>query len=188
MNNTAIVSRVSCVSRDIHTIRDRRSKLSRLVSPPFRGRDGETSESLLEVGYADKLVVLTEGKVIARQKNHGHMSAEVWKKIPEWLEASVGSVRLGQRQEVAGGCCARACQGSDGPGHRGAQGRRAGCSLVAERLRQGWRPATAECVGSQWPDAACRQKEMAPAISQSGGVQFPKHSDISTGHSLIYRK
>lgn len=39
------------------------------------------------LGYADKPVNLFEGKVIGGQKNHPHMTAEVWKKVPEWLDA-----------------------------------------------------------------------------------------------------
>lgn len=38
------------------------------------------------LGYEDKPVVLAEGKVKAGMENHPLITAEVWKKVPDWLE------------------------------------------------------------------------------------------------------
>jgi N12 class adenine-specific DNA methylase len=47
----------------------------------------DRTELLGLLGYADKPVTLAEGKVIAGQAKHPAMTAEVWKKIPEWIDA-----------------------------------------------------------------------------------------------------
>lgn len=47
----------------------------------------DRTELLGLLGYADKPVNLAEGKVIAGQSSHPKMTADVWKKIPEWLDA-----------------------------------------------------------------------------------------------------
>ena len=46
----------------------------------------DRSDVLGLLGHADKPVVLAEGKVLAGQQNHPRMTAQVWKKVPEWLE------------------------------------------------------------------------------------------------------
>lgn len=46
----------------------------------------DRSDVLGLLGHADKPVVLAEGKVLARQQNHPRMTAQVWKKVPDWLE------------------------------------------------------------------------------------------------------
>ncbi|AOG22566.1 PLxRFG domain-containing protein [Acidovorax sp. RAC01] len=46
----------------------------------------DRSDVLGLLGYPDQPVVLAEGKVRQGQDNHQRMTAEVWKKIPEWLD------------------------------------------------------------------------------------------------------
>ena len=46
----------------------------------------DRSDMLAFLGFGDGPVNLSEGKVIVGQDNHPHMTAAVWKKIPEWLE------------------------------------------------------------------------------------------------------
>lgn len=46
----------------------------------------DRSDMLAFLGLGDGPVNLAEGKVTAGQDNHPHMTAAVWKKIPEWLE------------------------------------------------------------------------------------------------------
>lgn len=46
----------------------------------------DRSDMLGLLGYADQPVVLAEGKVRAGQVNHQRMTAQTWKKVPEWLE------------------------------------------------------------------------------------------------------
>ena len=57
---------------------------------PAAAGDGVTvldrSDILDMLGFGDTPVRLAEGKVIAGQTNHPKITAEYWKKIPEWLE------------------------------------------------------------------------------------------------------
>lgn len=46
----------------------------------------DRSDMLDMLGLGDKPLKLAEGKVIAGQSNHPKITAEVWKKIPEWVE------------------------------------------------------------------------------------------------------
>lgn len=46
----------------------------------------DRSDVMSMLGYEDKPVVLSESKVIQSMENHPEMTAEVWKKIPGWLE------------------------------------------------------------------------------------------------------
>lgn len=46
----------------------------------------DRSDMLAFLGLGDGPVNLAEGKVTAGQNNHPHMTASIWKKIPEWLE------------------------------------------------------------------------------------------------------
>ncbi|PTT42339.1 hypothetical protein DBR23_03685, partial [Acidovorax sp. HMWF018] len=46
----------------------------------------DRSDMLAFLGLGDGPVNLAESKVIAGQSNHPHMTAAVWKQIPEWLE------------------------------------------------------------------------------------------------------
>lgn len=46
----------------------------------------DKSDVLGLLGYQNKPVVLAESKVIAGQDNHPRMTAEVWKKVPLWLD------------------------------------------------------------------------------------------------------
>ena len=46
----------------------------------------DRSDMLDMLGMGDKPLKLAEGKVIAGQSNHPKITAEVWKKIPEWVE------------------------------------------------------------------------------------------------------
>jgi len=46
----------------------------------------DRSDMLTFLGLGDGPVNLAESKVIAGQSNHPHMTAAVWKQIPEWLE------------------------------------------------------------------------------------------------------
>ena len=46
----------------------------------------DRSDVLGLLGHAGKPVLLAEGKVLAGRDNHPHMTAAVWKKVPEWLE------------------------------------------------------------------------------------------------------
>lgn len=39
------------------------------------------------LGFGDMSVVLREGKVILGQDNHPRMTADVWKKVPQWLDS-----------------------------------------------------------------------------------------------------
>ena len=47
----------------------------------------DRSDVLSLLGYADQPVVLAEGKVLQGRDNHPRMTAQAWKKIPEWLES-----------------------------------------------------------------------------------------------------
>lgn len=38
------------------------------------------------LGYVDMPLRLAEGKVVAGQTNHPLMTADVWKKIPDWVD------------------------------------------------------------------------------------------------------
>ena len=53
-------------------------------------RDGvrvlDRSDMLSFLGFGEGPVQLAEGKVRAGQRNHPHMTAEVWKQIPTWLD------------------------------------------------------------------------------------------------------
>lgn len=49
----------------------------------------DRSDVLVLLGHADRPVVLQESKVIAGRDNHPRMTAEHWKKIPEWLDNPV---------------------------------------------------------------------------------------------------
>ncbi len=49
----------------------------------------DRSDVLGLLGHADKPVVLQESKVIAGRDSHPRMTAEHWKKIPEWLDNPV---------------------------------------------------------------------------------------------------
>lgn len=46
----------------------------------------DRSDMLAFLGFGDGPVNLSEGKVVVGKDNHPHMTAAVWKKIPEWLE------------------------------------------------------------------------------------------------------
>jgi len=46
----------------------------------------DRTELLGLLGHADKAVYLAEGKVMAGMANHPQITAEVWKKVPEWLD------------------------------------------------------------------------------------------------------
>jgi len=46
----------------------------------------DSSDVMAMLGYADKPVVLAESKVIQGMANHPEMTADIWKKIPNWLE------------------------------------------------------------------------------------------------------
>lgn len=46
----------------------------------------DRSDVLGLLGYADKPVVLAEGKVTVGQDNHPNMTADVWKRVPAWLD------------------------------------------------------------------------------------------------------
>ncbi|MDO5288544.1 MAG: PLxRFG domain-containing protein [Pseudomonadota bacterium] len=46
----------------------------------------DRSDVLAMLGFGDGPVQLAEGKVKASPDNHPHMTAAVWKKVPEWLE------------------------------------------------------------------------------------------------------
>ena len=46
----------------------------------------DRSDVLGLLGHVDKPVLLQEGKVLQGQLNHPRMTAQVWKRVPEWLE------------------------------------------------------------------------------------------------------
>ena len=46
----------------------------------------DRSDVLGLLGHADKPVLLQESKVLQGQLNHPRMTAQVWKRVPEWLE------------------------------------------------------------------------------------------------------
>jgi hypothetical protein len=46
----------------------------------------DSSDVMTMLGYEAKPVLLAEGKVIQGMENHPEMTAEVWKKVPEWLD------------------------------------------------------------------------------------------------------
>ncbi|MDO4770014.1 MAG: hypothetical protein Q4A11_06580, partial [Brachymonas sp.] len=47
----------------------------------------DRSDVLGLLGHADKPVLIAESKVVQGQANHPRITAEVWKKIPQWLDA-----------------------------------------------------------------------------------------------------
>lgn len=53
----------------------------------FGARVLDRTELLGLLGYADKPVILQESKVVQGTKNHPEMTAAIWKKLPNWLDA-----------------------------------------------------------------------------------------------------
>ena len=49
----------------------------------------DRSDMLDMLGYGDKPVVLRESKVLLSEDNHAAMTAEQWKKLPEWIDDPV---------------------------------------------------------------------------------------------------
>ena len=56
------------------------------AGPNDGARALDSSDVLGLLGFGNGPVRLAEGKVIKGQDNHPHMTAEVWKKIPQWLD------------------------------------------------------------------------------------------------------
>lgn len=77
-------------SRTPETQASYESRIEALFSgdkPRMKGaRVLDRSDMVTFLGLGDGPVNLAEGKVIAGQSNHPHMTAAVWKQIPEWLE------------------------------------------------------------------------------------------------------
>ncbi len=65
-------------------------RIDELFSDEKANRVGVTvlnrSDMLDMLGYGDMPVVLKESKVIDSKYNHANMTAEVWKKIPDWID------------------------------------------------------------------------------------------------------
>lgn len=81
---------VAMFSRTRETQASYESRIDALFSgdkPRMKGaRVLDRSDMVAFLGLGDGPVNLAEGKVIAGQSNHPHMTAAVWKQIPEWLE------------------------------------------------------------------------------------------------------
>ncbi|MDO4642526.1 MAG: hypothetical protein Q4A74_01645 [Cardiobacteriaceae bacterium] len=71
-----------------------REQYERRIDELFSGRQAnlkgvniiDRSDVLDMLGYGDIPVQLDESKVVLNQTNHPEMTADIWKKIPEWLE------------------------------------------------------------------------------------------------------
>lgn len=81
---------VAMFSRTPETQSSYEARIDALFSgdkPRMKGaRVLDRSDMLAFLGLGDGPVNLAESKVIAGQSNHPHMTAAVWKQIPEWLE------------------------------------------------------------------------------------------------------
>lgn len=66
------------------------SRIDALFAGAKADRIGATvldrSDVLDALGFGDKPVVLSERKVLDSQENHREMTAQVWKRVPDWIE------------------------------------------------------------------------------------------------------
>lgn len=146
------------------------------------------------LGYPDVPLMLNESHLRDGLTNHPEMTAAAWKKVPEWIENPAmvyrsldakhpGRIVMVAPELLAGYPVVMAIEPS--PGVVGGKPGQASTEQLLVTVFAKTTGVVPAAVAARQGRLLYLNKQNAQLIGRGGGVQFPKHDDVSTGRTKI---
>ncbi|MGX5661569.1 PLxRFG domain-containing protein [Diaphorobacter nitroreducens] len=146
------------------------------------------------LGYPDVPLMLNESHLRDGLTNHPEMTAAAWKKVPEWIENPAmvyrsldakhpGRIVMVAPELLAGYPVVMAIEPS--PGVVGGKPSQASTEQLLVTVFAKTTGVVPAAVAARQGRLLYLNKQNAQLIGRGGGVQFPKHDDVSTGRTKI---
>jgi hypothetical protein len=180
---------------------DTKTDFETRIDALFAGEKAETGTKVLDssdmmglLGYPQVPLVLNERHLMDGMTTHPELTAKAWKRVPGWIENPAAAyLSMGQANQnrvvllapelLAGHPVVMVIEPN--PGVVGGRAGQASSEQLLVTVFAKTNGAVPLASAAKQGKLLYLQKEMAPAISSSGGVQFPKHGDITTGRKKI---